>query len=794
LVTGLAGAVAASVPVPTEKASPIALPFVETRPTIDGKLDEDLWRSAAVFTGFYQVQPGDNIAPSQPTDVLMAYSARELFIAFRALDDDPGKIRVTVPKRDQIFDDDYVGIYLDTYDDRRRAYCFYLNPIGVQADGIVDQGGSEDFSLDVVFESKGEVGDTGYIVEMAMPFKSVRYAAGPGKHWGVHFFRRLQRFNNELDSWMPISRDIAGVLPQSGRVTGLDHIESVRSLEIIPSLTVSQTTRRVKAYTLAELIDDPAIVDPGRTINEPLNADFGLTLKYLITPAVTLDFAANPDFAQVEADQLVVTANLRFPVYYQEKRPFFLEGIDIFRTPVQVVHTRTIVDPDVAAKLTGKKGRTSFGFLVASDAAPGNFASEDLDDALVRESIEKYVDKNALVSVVRLKRDVGSSDSSLGFIATSYDFVEEHNYVAGVDGVLRVNPQTVLSFQAVGTASKSFFYEPETNSVDYRRGNGFAYEFAYDYTSKNFGCLARGEGATSDYRADVGFTRRVDTNHQVLFIRLSTDPKPAAPIISARWINLVRTNFDRSARLQDVVYESIANFDLQHQMGFEFGVVSGYSRIFEEEFGPKRNATQAGAFYGPDPERSTRPRGLWGNFQADPSERFGIFAWLGYTWGAFDFDFGAPPNYPRVSPAALADPLAPLDPGSGRELAGEISVSLRPVDELTLSLEYNKSRLTRDDTDLVAYDANIFSLRGTYFLNRFTFVRTRVDYDTLERRGRSQLLFGYTPNPGTAFYFGYNDDAHINGFNPFNLRPERGFNRNERTLFVKMSYLYRRNL
>src|ERR1043165_1016266 len=139
--------------------------------------------------------------------------------------------------------------------------------------------------------------------------------------------------------------------------------------------TVSETGKRVPA-----LPPGATGLDPGRLVNEPLHFDPGLTIKFGITPTVTLDAALNPDFAQVEADETVVTANQRFPIFFEEKRPFFLEGIDIFRTPLQPVHTRAIIDPDVAAKLTGKLGRNSFGLLLASDNAPGNLDDNERDE------------------------------------------------------------------------------------------------------------------------------------------------------------------------------------------------------------------------------------------------------------------------------------------------------------------------------------------------------------------------------------------------------------------------------
>src|SRR3989441_2807134 len=358
---------------PPEKSQPVKLPRFEKAPLIDGKLDDEVWTHAVVLKDFYQVQPGDNIAPSKPTEVLLGYDSKFLYIAFHCYDE-PDKVRATIPKRDNVWNDDYVGILFDTFNDGRKAYEFDFNPLGVQADGTwTDQ--NEDFNPDFVFESKGTLTTDGWTLEVAIPFKSLRYVAGKDKLWGAHFFRRIKRFNNELDMWMPLNRDNSSWLAQEGHLSGLEGISTERTLELIPSLTLSETGKRKATLTPDQV--NAGMKDPGRFVNEPVKFDPGLTGKFSITPNVTLDFAINPDFAQVESDQLVVTANQRFPIFFSEKRPFFLEGIDIFNTAISAVHTRAIVDPDVAIKLSGKVNRNTFGLLVASDNGPGNLSEDD---------------------------------------------------------------------------------------------------------------------------------------------------------------------------------------------------------------------------------------------------------------------------------------------------------------------------------------------------------------------------------------------------------------------------------
>ncbi len=805
------------VAVPAEKAKPIRIPRFDKPPAIDGKLDDEVWKQAAVFKDFYQVNPGDNIAPSKPTEAFIGYDSKFLYLAFHCYDE-PDKVRGTVAKRDQIFGEDNVRVFLDTFNDQRKAYILGWNPLGVQQDGIMTEGQGQDYSVDIVMESKGQITSDGWVVEVAIPFKSLRYEAGKDKLWGMHIWRNIDRLNDELDSWVPISRDISGQLSQEGHMTGLEGISTERTLEIIPSLTLSETGKRVSALSVAQLAANPTLLDPGRMLNEPIKHDIGLTMKYSLTPTVTLDLAINPDFAQVEADQTVVTANQRFPIFFEEKRPFFLEGIDIFQTRSQAVHTRAIVDPDVAVKLTGKRGRNTFGILLASDNAPGNFVGEERTNPVNF----RFLDKNAYIAIVRAKHDVGK-ESSIGFLATSYNFIEKHNQLAGVDGRFKLDKQTTFSFQVLGTISRRCFsdssanryttritapcYNGGTSRSFYRSGNGLGYTFSYNKDGRHFYYGANGSGRTRDYRADVGFTRRTNSNNEGIYFGYNSEPKPKAKLINWHINNSADVGFDWQGRSQNLGEEFNVSFNFQHSTYLGLGISHGYERLFEEEFGVKRTATQLGAFAGGS-ERSTQQTFPYLFAGTKPSKKYSINLFMGYGLGSFDFDFGAEPKFSRASPSAIAARQAELagrcnvnplpavclglqDPGPGNELNANLNLEYKPTNTLTMSLEYNKDRLVRRDTGLTAFDDNIYAFRATYQFTRFIFARARLDYDTLSSGARGQFLFGYTPNPGTAFYVGYNDDLTRNGFNPFTGQLEPGFRRNGRTFFIKMSYLIR---
>ena len=778
-----------------KKDAPAKIPLFATAPAIDGQLNDDVWRGATVFGDFVQTQPGDNTQPSHPTEVMMGYDSKHLYIAFKVIQD-RDKVRATVSRRDNIFDDDYIGMYLDTFNDKRQAYTIFFNPYGIQADGTMTEGRGEDYSVDIVMESKGVLTPDGFTIEVAIPFKSLRYEAGGTKQWGIQIYRRIKYANAELDSWMPKDRSKSGSLNQAGHITGLDGIETTRQLEINPSFTLSETGRRSR-YTFN---NDPA----GRYINDGLKGEFGVTAKFSLTPTTTLDFAYNPDFAQVEADAPVTTANQRFPIFFAEKRPFFLERIDIFQSGLNLVNTRAIVDPDIAAKLTGRQGKNTFGILYASDNAPGNYSKDERQDLLecrLRQQndptvvcgTERFMDKNAGIGVLRYKRDIGK-ENTLGLFATSYNFVDKHNYTGGVDGRYRFSEKIVGDFQLVGTHSRRNFYDPDLDNVLYRTGNGLGYRFWIERSDRNLYMNYMAEGRSNYYRADVGFTQRTDTNYLGSFIRYETDKDPKKAIISKQIWNETNIRYDWKGRTQYSITNTRGQVALQRQTYIGVNFQIGYERVLEHEFGPRRSATQTGAFFGDDPGRSANFTAGQFFIETTPTKKLFLFVFMDYTSGQMEYDLGAGRGFPRVSRAALlGGQNAPYDPGPGDQLMIESTIRYQPTSAFKTQLNYNKIKLTRHDTGLVAFDDNIFSSRSTYQFTRNTFARLRLDYSTLNKRVRPQFVVGWTPSPGTALYMGYNDDLSYNGWNPYTGLREPGFNGNGRSFFIKMSYLFKKS-
>ncbi|PYS98190.1 MAG: hypothetical protein DMF65_10505, partial [Acidobacteria bacterium] len=419
-------------------------------------------------------------------------------------------------------------------------------------------------------------------------------------------------------------------------------------------------------------------------------------------------------------------------------------------------------------------------------------------------------------------------------------FVDLYNDVAGFDTRWRLNKKTTFTAQALGSVSHRPFFFANEGVRDDRKERGLAYAYNLNTSGRNWGYEYAGVGRSQFFREDVGFNRRFNTNNQNLFVRYNSTDKPKARLVSWRVYNDTDGNFDWKGRSQHLNNETQLQLSFHKQSFIGVGYDKGYERVFESDFGSTRSALaniavnafgrQLAAtlppcdstgslppvipdnpatpdvneeqrlrpctFFGSVPERSAWNSGWYFFAGTTPSKKYNVFVFNDWARGPLDFDFGTGnPHFPRVSPAALRfGQSAPLDPGPGREWRAEVDLTYQPTNPLRLTLNYNKDRLTRNDTGLTAFDDNIFSLRGTYQFTRFLFARARVDYTTLGANARGQFLLGWTPNPGTSFYVGYNDDMNRNGVNPFSGRIEPGFRRNGRTFFIKASYLFRRSI
>jgi len=444
-------------------------------PLIDGAIGADEWKGATRVSLDHQTQPGDNTAPSQSTQALLAYGDAHLYIAFIATDQ-PGGVRARVTRRDDIAGDDYVMVYLDTYNDRRRAYVFWFNPFGIQADGMFTEGVSTgrnfennvDKAWDGVIESKGQLTPTGYVVEAAIPYKALRFPRAEVSTWGLHLERWIAR-DGERISWRPISRSVSSLLTQMGAVGGIRAASTGPSYELIPT-------------SIASSVEQPGAERDGQF-------DAGLTGAWSITPNMTASATLNPDFSQIESDVPQIEVNQRFPLRFAEKRPFFYDGAQFFQSPgsMSFVDTRQIVDPDWGAKFTGKVRGNSVGVLVSSDRAPGRRVAAGTDG----------FDENSTVVIARYQKDL-LENSTLGGFITNYSFAGTRNTIAAIDGQWRL-PRNTIGYQL----SRSWSEGPGAGST----GGSGTYVW-YDFVGRHWRLFVNDHRVTNGYESRVGFVRR----------------------------------------------------------------------------------------------------------------------------------------------------------------------------------------------------------------------------------------------------------------------------------------------
>jgi hypothetical protein len=458
---------------------------------IDGRMDEEAWSRASVLTGFTQYRPAEGVPASERTEVRIFYTPRDLYVGIRAHARDPSRIRSTLAERDRITADDHVRVFLDTFLDRRRAYAFYVNPLGIQQDGTYSEAGrgGVSFSPDFIFESRGRQTEEGYEVELRIPLKSLKFPSGDAQRWGIQVVRVIAATGAE-ESWAPRGRNEPAEMARAGTLEGISGLRPGTLLELNPTLTA----RREGTHG-----------DAGfrRGAVEP---DVGLNLKYGLTSELTLDATVNPDFSQVEADADQITVNERFDLSLEEKRPFFLEGADLLSTPETLVYTRSIVSPVAGARLTGKVGALNLAYLGAVDdhprAVPARFAPAA---------------ERAGVQVLRVRYDLDAGGSTLGALGTAREAGDAFNRVAAADLRLRSGVHT-LGAQLGGSWTRRWVPDPagadsagppgERVAVGTVEEAGHLAHLFLDRTARRWGYILTLRDVPEDFRTETGFVRR----------------------------------------------------------------------------------------------------------------------------------------------------------------------------------------------------------------------------------------------------------------------------------------------
>ncbi len=708
------------------------IPRVSDAATIDGVLDDAIWDLALRTELDVETRPGENVSPPVRTEALLAENSSHLFVAFIAHDPEPAQIRAYMRDRDDAYDDDMVGIALDTFNDERFAFEFFVNPYGAQMDLTYDDvAGNETDSWDAIWESAGRITETGFEVELAIPLQQLRFPKTQGRQtWGVdllRFYPRSQRHrisNNAQDR----GRDC--YLCQLEKFTGFACAEPGRNLVIAPTLTANLSETR------------PEIRGPLQAGSTDLNP--GLDVRWGPTPDLTLSGTVNPDFSQVEADVAQLSVNERFELFFPEKRPFFLEGADFFETRIQTVFTRTIADPDVGAKLVGKFDNHNIGVFAARDTKtnllfPG---AEGSDTATLNEK------SDALVA--RYRYDAGQN-SNVGVVLTARDGGEYSNWVAGVDGRHRFNDRDSVSFQWLDSAT-DYPAAIAADNGQARALHGGAASVAFDHRSRNWTGYARYNDFDRDFRADLGFVTQVGFDRYILGLRRIWYPgeRFSRVNLGGDW-DITHTRdgrvLEREVEMSVWTQGPLQSF-LEAGVGKRDRLFDGV--LFDENFA---------FFYG-----EFAPRG---GVEAELFVRFGD-----------EIDFANT----RLGKTLIVEPQLELN--LGKHLALDLRHTYQTLDtqdtsEPIFTANLSDARLTwqfnvRSFLRLVVQHQDIDRNLSLYH------------DDQTEGRSRSlatQLLYSYKLNPQTVFFLGYSDAARDSD-------TLRSFTTTERTLFAKIGYAW----
>ena len=749
-------------------------PRLEAEVEIDGRLEEEVWGQAAVLTGFSQFSPSDGVPAADSTDVLVWYSPSAIHFGIRAWERH-GAVHATLADRDRIGADDHVQILLSTFNDGRQATVFAVNPYGVQSDGALVETGSTsgngfnnavvrresaDLSPDYIYHSKGRVTERGYEVEIRIPFKSLRYQSTPEQSWGIHVTRQVQHSGYE-DSWAPARRSAASFLAQSGRLVGLTDLRRGLVLDVNPSVT-SRTTGRRNGSGWEYSGGSP---------------ELGGTARWGVTNNLSMTATANPDFSQIESDAGQLLFDPRDERFFQEKRPFFLDGIEQFTTPNNLIYSRRVVQPVAAAKLTGKAFGTDIALLSAVD---------DPDVSLTRD--------HPVYNILRLQRDIGAN-SRVGVAYTDRIEGGDYNRVLGADARLVFGRIYTLQLQAAGSRT--------------RTGDAVAtaplWQARFIRNGRTLGVDASINASGEAFRARSGFHPRPGLVRVNMRPRVTVYGAAGSMVESATFdINLNgRWRYDEFIHGDGILDEQLhfnVNTTLKggwnltgslllETFGYPFEIYQGYRIEL-----PRAGGADTIPFTG----RARIPnRDYVLSFETPEFKHFSGNAFI--LWGNDE-------NFFEWSP--------------GRIIIHNFGLTWRPTGKLRLDGTYALQQVRRRSDGSLVSVAHLPRLKLEYQLSRPIFLRLVGEYghekqDSLRDDTRTEapllifdpavgdfvrtsafsrssfrgdILFSYQPNPGTVAFFGYGSTL-LDPLDPATPRAS-GLRRFEDGFFLKLSYLF----
>jgi len=713
-----------AVAAPAEDRPRLELKRVATPPTIDGRLDDEAWQGTTLpLTEWLTYNPLNGEKLTQQTEVRAGYDERYLYFAFHCVDPEPDKVRSTISRRDSMFDDDWVGLSLDSVGNGQSSYDLFVNPAGVQGDILTTPSAGENSAPDFVWDSAGRRTPEGYDVEMRIPLTTIRFKSGPEVRMGILFWRRVSRLGMSA-SWpvVPAGRSFL----ERHALLVLHDLRRPLTLEVTPSATYSRRQTRATPTSFA-----PADSDP----------DAGLTVKYGITSSATLEGTVNPDFSQVESDAFQVQVNQRYPLFFSEKRPFFMEGMGSFELAGvggdavmrTAVHTRRIADPLWGAKTTGTAGRVGFGILAAGDEAPGHQLEGEPNP---------FLGERRNFFIARSQLSLGRS-SYVGGILTDTEFGTGHNRVGGADVSLRFGQQG-----ASGT-----FLATTTVSPDGRETkSGLGGQATYSFENKRIVVVSQMEHYDRGFQMDTAFLNQVGITQGWTFVAPSFYPDAKKHPWFKRFVPFVFAQYGHD-RIQG---------------GGKWIVVPGVRMHFT-----RQGFLRIDGLVGQEPwvQRTFDIRNVRLIGQAQFTRWRDVYAQA--TRGRSIF-------YDEV------------DPYLGRNRSYSAQVSLQPSARFNQALSYDRVEFNRISDGSRVYTVNVLNTKTTFQLNRHFFLRALVQYDSSRETVLTDLLASWELLPGTVAYAGYGSLIERQDWDGQRFIPAAGsYRTTERGLFFKAAYVHR---
>lgn len=724
-----------------KQSDSLTVPFVEGEITLDGKLDEDIWQSATQVTLDYETRPGENIAAPVKTTAYIAQNGSSLLVAFVAEDSEPQNIHYSYSDRDTIWGDDQVGFKVDTFNDSRKAYNFFVNAAGIQSDSIEDDvTSSEDSSWNGIWFSAAKITETGYAVEIELPFKVLRFPDDKNiKTWGIDFVRFYPRDFMHRFALAPQKRDVNCYVCQIDKAQGFENIESGRNLEVTPYIAAQDSQVRNPPT-------EPAWQGDG------IDWETGVDVRWGITDSSTLNATINPDFSQVETDAAQLDVNAQFSLFYSEKRSFFLEGAEYFRTPFTLLHTRTIADPDFGAKYVGKSEGHSYGILASRDQQTSFLIPGSLGSSFATLRNDDGSNMESDIFAARYAYDLGEK-SQLGGMLTHRGGEGYSNSVAAFDGKYSITDVDELRYEVMYSDSEN----PEQLQQEYGlapTSSGLGYRINYSHNGRNWDVFATHIDFDKDFRTDVGFKPQVGYDRQAFGVKRRWFGDQAEGDFFSDYS--IQVKGERVTEYTDQKLWDLATVTLNADGAYRsgFNLVGNVSyEFYQGSWFPQKYYSHNGSFY---PDNSLQ---------------------LGYylKWGdSLDY------RHARAAERNAYGFFAKWQVTPHWSFNGEWQFTDFDVEQGQL------------------FKADIFNFDSRYQFDEYSYVKfvlryTEVDYNAAlysnpnqvskETLINRQLLYGYKWNPRTVFYLGYSD----NGFENDTVNQ---FERTGKTFFSKFSYAF----